>query len=64
MTQKKIIINCAITGAIHIPAQSPYLPISPQHIIEEAVKEANAGDGTIPVHVRNPENGQPSLSQT
>lgn len=60
MTQKKIIINCAVTGAIHIPTQSPYLPISPQHIIDEAVKAANAGAGTIHVHVRNPENGQPT----
>jgi uncharacterized protein (DUF849 family) len=60
MTQRKIIINCAVTGAIHIPTQSPYLPISPQQIIDEAVKAANAGAGTIHVHVRNPENGQPT----
>jgi len=64
MTQKKIIINCAVTSAIHIPTQTPYLPISPQHIIDEAVKAANTGAGTIHVHVRNPTNGQPSLSQT
>lgn len=60
MTQRKIIINCAVTGAIHIPTQSPYLPISPQHIIDEAVKAAAAGAGSIHIHVRNPSNGQPT----
>ncbi len=60
MKQSKTVINCAVTGSIHIPSQTQYLPITPQQIIDEAVKSANAGAGTVHVHVRNPQTGQPS----
>ena len=32
----KVIISCAITGAIHTPSMSPYLPITPEQIAKEA----------------------------
>jgi uncharacterized protein (DUF849 family) len=57
---KKVAINCAVTGSIHVPTQSEYLPITPQQIIDEGVKAANAGAGTVHIHVRNPQTGQPS----
>lgn len=60
MKQSKVIINCAITGSIHIPTQSPYLPITPQQIADEAVKAAGAGAAIVHLHARNPETGQPS----
>ena len=60
MKQSKVIINCAITGSIHIPTQSPYLPITPQQIADEAVKAAEAGAAIVHLHARNPETGQPS----
>ena len=60
MKQTKVIINCAITGSIHIPTQSPYLPITPQQIADEAVKAAEAGAAIVHLHARNPETGQPS----
>jgi len=60
MKQSKTVINCAVTGSIHIPSQSQHLPITPQQIIDEAVKSANAGAGTVHIHVRNPQTGQPS----
>jgi uncharacterized protein (DUF849 family) len=60
MKQQKVIINCAVTGSIHIPSQSPYIPITPKQIADEAVKAAEAGAGTVHVHVRNPATGQPS----
>lgn len=60
MKQRKVIINCAITGSIHIPTQSPYLPITPQQIADEAVKAAEAGAAIVHLHARNPETGQPS----
>ena len=60
MKQSKTVINCAVTGSIHIPSQTQYLPITPQQIIDEAIKSANAGAGTVHVHVRNPQTGQPS----
>ncbi len=30
MKQQKIFINCAITGSIHIPTMSEYLPTIPR----------------------------------
>lgn len=27
MAQGKVIITCAVTGAIHTPSMSPYLPV-------------------------------------
>ncbi len=55
----KRIINCAVTGSIHTPTMSPYLPITPDQIAAEAVAAAEAGAATLHIHVRDPENGQP-----
>ena len=59
---RKVIINCAITGAIHVPSQTPYLPITPEQITAEAVAAAEAGAATVHLHARNPENGRPDMS--
>lgn len=56
----KCIVNCAVTGAIHLPSQTPYLPITPGQIADEAVAAAQAGAATVHLHARNPETGQPS----
>ena len=55
----KVIITCAVTGAIHTPSMSPYLPITPEEIIADAVAAAEAGAAIIHLHARNPETGQP-----
>lgn len=60
MKQNKVFINCAVTGSIHIPTMSDFLPITPKQIAEESVKAANAGAATVHLHARNPETGQPS----
>lgn len=60
MKQSRIFINCAITGSIHIPTMSAYLPTTPQQIAAEAVRAANAGAATVHLHARNPQTGQPS----
>ncbi len=57
--QKKAIITCAITGAAHIPCMSPYLPITPEQIADEAVAASEAGASIIHLHARDPENGMP-----
>lgn len=57
---KKTIITAAITGAIHIPTQSEYLPITPKEIADQAVGAFEAGAAVAHIHVRNPENGKPS----
>ena len=58
----KIIITAAITGSIHIPTQSKYLPITPDQIVEDAVKAHGAGAAIAHIHVREPETGKPTAS--
>ena len=55
----KLIITAAITGSVHIPTMSEYLPITPDEIVEDAVKANAAGAAIAHIHVRNPENGLP-----
>ncbi len=57
---KKVIINCAITGAIHTPTMSEYLPIQPEDIARQAIDAAKAGATTVHVHIRDPKDGRPS----
>ncbi len=58
--EDKVIITCAITGAIHTPTMSPYLPVTPEQIIEEAVKAAEAGAAVVHIHARDPKTGMPT----
>lgn len=57
---KKIWITAAITGGIHTPSMSPYLPVTPEQIIDDAVGACEAGAALVHIHARNPENGKPS----
>lgn len=59
---KKRIVTAAITGSIHTPTMTPYLPITPKQIADEAVRACEAGAAVAHVHVRDPENGRPSSS--
>ena len=56
----KVVISCAVTGAIHTPTMSPYLPITPKQIAREAIDAAKAGAAAVHIHARNPEDGKPS----
>jgi uncharacterized protein (DUF849 family) len=56
----KIIITCAVTGAIHTPTMSPHLPITPTEIVDAAVGAAEAGAAIVHLHARDPETGKPS----
>ncbi len=58
----KVIITCAVTGAIHTPSMSPYLPITPEEIIEASVGAAEAGAAIIHLHARDPITGRPDQS--
>ena len=55
----KVIITCAVTGAIHTPSMSPHLPVTPQEIAEAAIGAAEAGAAIVHLHARNPVTGQP-----
>jgi len=59
MAKGKVIISCAVTGAIHTPSMSPHLPVSAQEIAEAAIGAAEAGAAVIHLHARNPEDGRP-----
>ncbi len=56
----KVIITCAVTGSIHTPTMSPYLPYKPKDIADQAVAAAEAGASILHLHARNPETGQPT----
>ncbi len=56
---EKVIITAAVTGGDTTPSQSPYLPITPREISEEAVRCAEAGAAIVHVHARDPKTGQP-----
>ena len=55
----KVIITCAVTGAIHTPTMSPYLPITPDEIADAAIGAAEAGAAIIHLHARDPKTGRP-----
>ncbi len=59
---KKVIITCAVTGAIHTPSMSPHLPITPQEIADAALGAAEAGAAVVHLHARNPKDGRPDQS--
>jgi uncharacterized protein (DUF849 family) len=61
-TKRKVIITCAVTGAIHTPSMSPYLPVTPQEIADAAIGAAEAGAAIVHLHARNPVTGQPDQS--
>ena len=57
---RKIIITCAVTGSIHTPTMSPYLPVTPAEIADASIAAAKAGAAIIHLHARHPQTGQPS----
>ena len=59
---RKVMITCAVTGAIHTPTMSPHLPITAEEIAEAAVAAAEAGAALVHLHARNPKDGRPDQS--
>jgi len=60
MANRKVIITCAVTGSIHTPSMSPYLPVTPQEIAEAAIGAAEAGAAIVHLHARDPVDGSPT----
>ncbi len=58
--QGKVIITCAVTGAIHTPTMSPYLPVTPEEIAAAALGAAQAGAAIVHLHAREPADGRPT----
>ncbi len=57
---EKVIITCAVTGAVHMPCMTEHLPITPDQIVEAAVGAAEAGAAIIHLHARDPKTGKPT----
>jgi len=62
MSPRKVIVTCAVTGAIHTPSMSPHLPVTPGEIAEAAIGAAEAGAAIVHLHARNPADGRPDQS--
>jgi uncharacterized protein (DUF849 family) len=56
---RKVIITCAPTGAIHTPSMSPYLPVTPAEIAAAGIAAAEAGAAILHLHARDPDDGRP-----
>lgn len=60
MTKNKVIITCAVTGSVHTPSMSPFLPKTPAEIAASAIDAADAGAAVVHLHARDPETGKPT----
>ena len=60
MAQKKAILTAAVSGAVHTPEMSPYLPVTPEEIIRQSVEAYEAGAAVVHIHARTPESGEPT----
>src|SRR6266446_1006348 len=58
--RSKVIITCAVTGSIHTPTMSPYLPLTPDEIAQQSIEAAEAGAAIIHLHARDPRDGRPT----
>src|SRR3546814_341233 len=59
-SKRKVIITCAVTGAIHTPSMSPHLPVTADEIAEAAIAAAEAGAAILHLHARDPKDGRPT----
>ncbi len=57
---RKVIITCAVTGSVHTPSMSPYLPLTPDQIAGQAIEAAKAGAAVLHLHARDPVDGRPT----
>jgi uncharacterized protein (DUF849 family) len=62
MAAHKVIITCAVTGSIHTPTMSPYIPITPDEVARGAIAAAEAGAAILHLHARDPKDGRPTPS--
>jgi len=60
MSSRPVIISCAVTGSIHTPTMSEYLPITPEQIASQAIDAAEAGAAILHLHARDPQTGRPT----
>lgn len=59
--QKRTIITCAMTGAIHTPTMSDALPYKAEDIARQAIEAAEAGAAILHLHARREYDGGVSI---
>jgi len=59
MSEPKVVVSCALTGALTTRAQCPAIPYTPAEIGEEARRAAEAGAAIVHIHARN-DDGTPT----
>jgi uncharacterized protein (DUF849 family) len=57
---EKVIITTAVTGSVNVPSQSPYLPLSADQVVEDALAAIEAGSAIVHLHARHPD-GRPAF---
>ncbi|MCX6459873.1 MAG: 3-keto-5-aminohexanoate cleavage protein [Actinobacteria bacterium] len=55
----KVIITCALTGGMTVPAQSAAIPVTVDQIVEDGLRAAEAGASVLHIHVREEATGRP-----
>ena len=58
--KSKVIVTCAVTGSIHTPTMSAYLPLTPDEVARDAIAAAEAGASILHLHARDPKDGRPT----
>ena len=58
--KKKVIISCAVTGAIHTPSMSEHLPVTADEVIEHSLEAHEAGAAILHLHARDENDGHPT----
>ena len=59
MSERRVIVTCALTGVLARKEQCPAIPYSPVEIAEEAQRAYEAGAAVVHIHARRPD-GSPS----
>jgi len=57
---RPVIITCALTGGGDTAGLSPFVPITPAQIADEALAARAEGAAIVHIHVRDPATGKPS----
>ena len=56
----KVVVTAAITGSVHTPSLSEYLPSTPKAIAADAIRAYEAGAAVVHIHARDPLTCKPS----
>jgi uncharacterized protein (DUF849 family) len=62
VSQRKIVLTCAVTGGSPFNERHPNFPVTPQQIADAAFEAEAAGASAVHLHVRDPQTGEGTRS--